>query len=70
MKVSRASKKIERPGTKLRAEPNLPNSSLCEGKDYGDFSEYVQAESEGGNRAAQRVVRIKWLCEALEGRFA
>ena len=41
-----------------------------EGKDYGDFSEYVQAASEGGNRAAQRVVRIKWLCEALEGRFA
>jgi hypothetical protein len=41
-----------------------------EEKDVGEFREYVQAASEGGNRAAQRAVRIKWLCEALQGKFA
>jgi len=41
-----------------------------EGKDFGDFVEYVQAASEGGNRANQRIIRIKWLCEALDGKFA
>ena len=41
-----------------------------EEKDYSEFREYVQAASEGGNRAAQRSVRIKWLCMALRGAFA
>lgn len=41
-----------------------------EEKDEGEFGEYVKAASEGGNRANQRAVRIKWLCHALEGRFA
>jgi hypothetical protein len=33
-----------------------------EEKDTAEFAEYVNAASEGGNRAAQRAVRIKWLC--------
>ena len=41
-----------------------------EEKDLAEFGEYVQAASEGGNRAAQRAVRIKWLCQALRGNFA
>jgi hypothetical protein len=41
-----------------------------EEKDASEFGDYVRAASEGGNRAAQRSVRIKWLCEALQGRFA
>jgi hypothetical protein len=41
-----------------------------EEKEFGDFHEYVQAASEGGNRAPQRVLRIKWLCQALLGQFA
>jgi hypothetical protein len=41
-----------------------------EGKEYGQFPEYVQAASEGGNRAAQRIIRIRWLCAALDGQFA
>jgi hypothetical protein len=41
-----------------------------EEKDFGEFSEYVQAASEGGNRAPQRAVRMKWLCNALRGAFA
>lgn len=41
-----------------------------EEKDFGEFSEYVRAASEGGNRAAQRALRIKWLCRALRGEFA
>jgi hypothetical protein len=45
-------------------------ASAHEEKDVGEFTEYVQAASEGGNRAAQRTVRIKWLCRALRGEFA
>lgn len=41
-----------------------------EEKDFGEFAEYVRAASEGGNRAAQRALRIKWLCRALRGEFA
>lgn len=41
-----------------------------EEKDTSEFVEYVNAASEGGNRAAQRAARVKWLCQALRGRFA
>jgi hypothetical protein len=41
-----------------------------EEKDFGSFREYVSAASEGGNRAAQRAVRIIWLCRALKGELA
>lgn len=41
-----------------------------EEKDLSEFSEYVKAASEGGNRATQRADRIKWLCRALRGEFA
>lgn len=41
-----------------------------EEKDFTEFGEYVQAASEGGNRAPQRIIRIKWLCLALRGNFA
>jgi hypothetical protein len=41
-----------------------------EEKDTTEFAGYVKAASEGGNRAAQRGARIRWLCEALRGRFA
>jgi len=41
-----------------------------EEKDTSEFREYVQAASEGGNRAPQRVIRIKWLCSALRGNVA
>lgn len=41
-----------------------------EEKDTGEFGEYVKAASEGGNRAAQRVERVKWLCRGLRGEFA
>jgi hypothetical protein len=41
-----------------------------EEKDFAEFGEYVQAASEGGNRAPQRAIRIKWLCQALRGNFA
>jgi len=41
-----------------------------EEKDSTEFGEYVKAASEGGNRAAQRVLRVKWLCRALRGEFA
>jgi uncharacterized protein DUF262 len=41
-----------------------------EEKDVAEFAEYVQAASEGGNRAAQRSIRVKWLCRALRGEFA
>lgn len=41
-----------------------------EEKDISEFREYVQAASEGGNRAAQRAIRVKWLCEALLGKLA
>lgn len=40
-----------------------------EDKDVGTLSEYVHAASEGGNRAAQRAIRVKWLCKALLGQF-
>jgi len=38
-----------------------------EGNDLGRFRDFVEAASEGGNRAAQRAVRTKWLCKALRG---
>jgi hypothetical protein len=41
-----------------------------EERDLSEFGEYVQAASEGGNRANQRTDRIKWLCRALRGEFA
>jgi Protein of unknown function DUF262 len=41
-----------------------------EEKDLAEFGDYVRAASEGGNRAAQRSVRVKWLCQALRGEFA
>lgn len=41
-----------------------------EENDLGEFSEYVKAASEGGNRGPQRAIRIKWLCRALHGEFA
>jgi hypothetical protein len=41
-----------------------------EEKDFREFGEYVQAASEGGNRAPQRIVRVRWLCQALRGKFA
>jgi len=41
-----------------------------EEKDIGEFSEYVRAASEGGNRGPQRAIRIKWLGRALRGEFA
>lgn len=40
-----------------------------EEKDISEFREYVQAASEGGNRAPQRAIRIKWLCFALQGKL-
>lgn len=40
-----------------------------EEKDFSEFGEYVQAASEGGNRAPQRLTRIKWLVLALQGRI-
>ena len=48
----------------------LSLASAHEEKDYGKFSAYVLAASEGGNRAAQRAVRVAWLCRALRGEFA
>jgi len=41
-----------------------------EEKDFSEFASYVTAASEGGNRAAQRAVRISWICRALNGEFA
>lgn len=41
-----------------------------EERDLNRFGEFVQAASEGGNRAAQRATRIKWFCNALQGPFA
>jgi hypothetical protein len=38
-----------------------------EEKDFAEYREYVQAASEGGNRAHQRAIRVKWLCKALQG---
>lgn len=38
-----------------------------EEKDVNIYREYVQAASEGGNRAHQRAIRVKWLCKALQG---
>jgi len=40
-----------------------------EERDLTAFAEYVNAASEGGNRAPQRVVRVSWLCRALRGEF-
>lgn len=54
-----------------RAVIGLKRLALAhEEKDTSEFREYVQAASEGGNRAAQRAVRIKWLCQALRGNVA
>ena len=41
-----------------------------EEKSAGEFYEYVQAASEGGNRVNQRALRIKWICRALQGQFS
>jgi len=41
-----------------------------EEKDTSEFREFVQAASEGGNRAPQRAIRVKWLCQALRGNVA
>jgi hypothetical protein len=41
-----------------------------EENDLSVFAEYVRAASEGGNRAAQRAIRIKWICWALQGKLA
>ncbi|MDP3166029.1 MAG: DUF262 domain-containing protein [Hydrogenophaga sp.] len=41
-----------------------------EEKDPSTYGDYVRAASEGGNRSAQRIERIKWLCLALQGRIA
>jgi len=41
-----------------------------EERDTMEFGEYVNAASEGGNRAAQRTVRVKWLCNALRGQLS
>jgi hypothetical protein len=41
-----------------------------EEKELSEFASYVAAASEGGNRAAQRAVRISWICRALNGEFA
>jgi hypothetical protein len=38
-----------------------------EEKEDGVLGDYVQAASEGGNRASQRATRIRWLCGALRG---
>jgi hypothetical protein len=40
-----------------------------EERDLTEFREYVEAASEGGNRASQRAVRVKWLCKALQGKL-
>ncbi|MCS6291945.1 MAG: DUF262 domain-containing protein [Nitrospira sp.] len=45
-------------------------ASAHEEKDLSEFGEYVNAASEGGNRAPQRAIRVKWLCQALRGAFA
>jgi hypothetical protein len=38
-----------------------------EEKNLTRYEEYVTAASEGGNRANQRIVRVRWLCRALRG---
>lgn len=38
-----------------------------EEKDDGRYGDYVRAASEGGNRFAQRAIRVQWLCRALRG---
>jgi hypothetical protein len=54
-----------------RALASLKRLALAhEEKDLSEFGDYVNAASEGGNRAAQRTVRIKWFCRALRGEFA
>lgn len=54
-----------------RAITGLKRLALAhEEKDTSEFREYVQAASEGGNRAPQRAIRIKWLCDALRGNVA
>ena len=44
-------------------------AAAYEEKDLSHFGEFVQAASEGGNRATQRAIRVRWLCEALQGQF-
>ena len=64
------------PSGKFYADRDLAINSIRrlaaahEEKDTSEFSEYVAAASEGGNRAAQRTIRLKWLVEALQGKFA
>lgn len=45
-------------------------AAAYEDKDEAEFTEYVRAASEGGNRPVQRHLRIKWLCKALQGQIA
>jgi hypothetical protein len=40
-----------------------------EEKDGSEFGEYVGAALEGGNRATQRAVRLRWLSAALQGQI-
>ena len=40
-----------------------------EEKDGSEFGDYVKAASEGGNRAAQRIVRVTWIANALRGQL-
>lgn len=40
-----------------------------ETKSLDKYGEFVKASTEGGNRAAQRAIRIKWLCLALQGKL-
>jgi uncharacterized protein DUF262 len=54
-----------------KAVTSLKRLALAhEEKDTAEFAEFVKAASEGGNRAAQRRTRIKWICRALSGQFA
>lgn len=45
-------------------------ASAHEEKDLTRFAQYVQAASEGGNRAPQRAIRVNWLGRALRGELA
>ena len=52
--------------TRERAtEALLRLAAAYEEKDTTRFGPFVEAASEGGNRAAQRAVRVQWLCRAL-----
>lgn len=40
-----------------------------ETKSLDKYADFVKASTEGGNRAPQRAIRIKWLCLALQGKL-